>query len=52
MPASMITPIYACRLKDVDVSFSARTTPMAATGTENMTMKGSRSDSYCEAMTA
>ena len=48
----LITPIYACRLNDVDVSLSASTTPIAATGTENMTMNGSRSDSYCEAMTA
>ena len=27
-------------------------TPAAATGIENMMMNGSRSDSYCEAMTA
>ena len=52
MPASMMTPMYACRLNDVPVSLSASTTPMAASGTENMMMNGSRSDSYCDAMTA
>ena len=48
----MMTPMYACRLNVVPVSLSAATTPMAASGTENMMMNGSRSDSYCDAMTA
>ena len=52
MPASMMMPMYACMLNDVPVSLSASTTPMAAVGTENMMMNGSRSDSYCEAITA
>ena len=39
-------------LKEVFVSSSEPTTPIAATGTENMMMNGSRSDSCCEAMTA
>ena len=52
MPASMMMPMYACMLNDVPVSFSASTTPIAAVGTENMMMNGSRSDSYCDAITA
>ena len=48
----MITPMYAWRLNDVPVSLSASTTPIAAVGTENMMMNGSRSDSYWDAMTA
>ena len=39
-------------LNDVPVSLSDSTTPMAAVGTENMMMNGSRSDSYCDAITA
>ena len=38
-------------LNGVFVSSSAPTTPMAASGIENMMMKGSRSDSYCDAIT-
>ena len=34
------------------VSLSASTTPIAPSGTENMMMNGSRSDSYCDAITA
>ncbi len=39
-------------LNDVLVRSSDPTTPIAATGTENMMMNGSRSDSYCDAITA
>ena len=39
-------------LNDVLVSIRLSTTPIAATGTENMMMNGSRSDSYCDAITA
>ena len=39
-------------LNEVLVSHRLRTTPIAATGIENMMMNGSRSDSYCDAITA
>ena len=39
-------------LKAVPVSSSPPTTPIAASGIENMMMNGSRSDSYCDAITA
>ena len=39
-------------LNGVPVSSRMPTTPMAASGIENMMMNGSRSDSYCDAMTA
>jgi hypothetical protein len=35
----MITPIYAYKLKDVDVNLNMATTPIAATGTENITFR-------------
>ena len=39
-------------LKGVLVHSRLSTTPIAATGIENMMMNGSRSDSYCDAITA
>ena len=39
-------------LKEVPVHSRLSTTPMPATGIENMMMNGSRSDSYCDAITA
>ena len=39
-------------LNAVLVSSSASTTPIAASGIEKMMMNGSRSDSYCDAITA
>jgi hypothetical protein len=39
-------------LKAVRVSSSPPTMPIDAVGIENMMMNGSRSDSYCDAITA
>jgi hypothetical protein len=48
----MITPRYACRLNDVLVEIERQHDADRSVGTENMMMNGSRSDSYCDAMTA
>lgn len=51
MPPSMMQPMNAWTLKVVPVMKSMRMTPTEAKGTENMTTKGYRTDSYSEAMT-
>ena len=47
IPANMVTPIYASRLKGVAVRVREPTTPMAATATEHMTIRGSLRDLSC-----
>lgn len=47
----MMQPMKDCMLKVVFVRYSARITPNPASGTENMTTSGSRSDSNWHAMT-
>ena len=51
MPPSMMQPMKDWMLKVVSVKKSIRITPMAASGTENITTNGSRSDSYWQAIT-
>ena len=51
IPPSMMQPMYDCTLKVESVNKSIIMTPMAASGTENITTKGYRSDSYNEAIT-
>ncbi len=47
----MMQPMYDCRLRVVFVRNRMTSTPVAATGTDIITTKGSRSDSYWQAST-